>query len=248
MRNDFEQRHLVDGREVVHAHDALGHARVRGDLAERQRARVRRDDRAVAEHALEHLDHLVLHAELLEDRLHNQLAPAQPLPPVRVCICQPHDVAQLHVAGERAERAPLDLARQVRRHLRLAAREPRARRVLEHHAHTLGRAHLGNARAHQARAQHTHGGHARARRAERVLLARGLPEEEALQRRALGRDRERAEPLRLDDRALDVSALQARTHRRQDRGRRRVLPLRLLERGLLRHLEEEVAAGRRALE
>ena len=78
-----------------------------------------------------------------------------------------------------------ELAVEVLGDLRLAAAEARHVLVLEQHAVVLDRAHLGDARAHQPRAEHAYGAHRGGGLAVGVLLGGGLPEEEAAQRGGL---------------------------------------------------------------
>jgi hypothetical protein len=61
----------------VHADDALGVHRVLRDLPDRQRRRVGRDHRVLADDVLELLDHVALHREVLEDRLDDKVRAAE---------------------------------------------------------------------------------------------------------------------------------------------------------------------------
>ena len=92
VRDHLDELHLVDGREVVHAHHVLGPLRRLGDLPDGQRRRVGRDD-AVRRHDLLHtLNNAVLDADLLEDGLNHQVRLGKVPRPEGHVVRQPDEV------------------------------------------------------------------------------------------------------------------------------------------------------------
>ncbi len=71
--DDLEQRHLVDGAEVVHPDHVLGVLRRRGDLADGDRRGVGGDDHPLLALGLDLAHHGVLDGEVLEDGLDHEV-------------------------------------------------------------------------------------------------------------------------------------------------------------------------------
>ena len=72
--HDLHERHQRSRIEEVHAHDAFWRRRRRRDLRDGERRRVRREDRVGANDSLELSEELELRAEVLDDRLDDQIA------------------------------------------------------------------------------------------------------------------------------------------------------------------------------
>src|SRR5690606_33263683 len=75
--DDFQQRHLVDWREVVHADDVRGAGGRLGDAADGNGRGVGGEDGVFTAAGLDVLDHPMLEREILEDRLDHQVQLAE---------------------------------------------------------------------------------------------------------------------------------------------------------------------------
>ena len=78
--DDLDERHAVDRVEEVHADDVLGMLRVRGDVGDRDRRRVRGEDRARLLDAFELREDLPLDVDVLDDGLDHEVGAPEAAP------------------------------------------------------------------------------------------------------------------------------------------------------------------------
>mmetsp|Transcript_67338 Transcript_67338/g.179731 ORF Transcript_67338/g.179731 Transcript_67338/m.179731 type:complete len:249 (-) Transcript_67338:728-1474(-) len=190
------------------------------------------------------LDHAVLQLEVLKHRLNDQVRLPEVLPPVGHVVGQGHQAGHGHVFVEARHGPARHLALQVGLYLPLPALQRGQPHVLEQGAVSPRRhADLGDARAHEPRAQHRDGAHGPGVW-EGVLAQRRLAEENGGEPLALRRDGEVGEGVGL----LLVAALGGQRlcrHRGldevQDAQRRRVQAPAALHH-LRAHLREDVVA------
>mmetsp|Transcript_17427 Transcript_17427/g.70031 ORF Transcript_17427/g.70031 Transcript_17427/m.70031 type:complete len:228 (-) Transcript_17427:1007-1690(-) len=170
MRDDLEELHLRHGREVVHAEHAGGIRRdPLGDVSDRDGRGIRSEDALRAHELLDLAEHFVLELKLLEDGFddHVDVAAEPALVPLaqRFVVVIRRDPRQRRVLLELRQPLPRDFLLEVPRDIRFALEDALQVAILEHDGHALLGRHLRDARAHQARADHTH-------RRRRLLLFR----------------------------------------------------------------------------
>ncbi len=143
--NHLDERHQRHRVEEMHADDACGVRRRRGDARHRQRARVGRQDGVGNRHRVEAAERVALEVEILRDRLDHHLRHRQALehgrraePANRGHQSVIGQLALLHLAGQESADAihgPIGRA---------------GHRIVEQHLEPCLRGNLGNARAHRA--------------------------------------------------------------------------------------------------
>mmetsp|Transcript_4507 Transcript_4507/g.8741 ORF Transcript_4507/g.8741 Transcript_4507/m.8741 type:complete len:283 (-) Transcript_4507:193-1041(-) len=190
----------------------------------------------------------MLDTEVLEDGLDDEISLAKVCRPRGRRLGHPHYRCQEGVALVLGEPFLLELCVEVLCDLRLAARQAGHVLVLEQDAVVLHSRDLRDARAHQPRAQHADCLDGHRWRAETVLFAGGLPEEEAAQRRRLRRGGELTKLLALDLGALAMPRLQTGLGALENRHRRGILSLCLLGDAFCCLVEKHAPSHPRALE
>src|SRR6266850_7170223 len=244
--DDLQQRHPLDRREEVHPHHLVGALGAFGDEADRDRRGVRGEDR-VGRLALQVAQHRLLYGKILEHRLDHHVGGLHP-----AVVRGARDQRQPLLALPERKALALDGLVEKRGDLLEPAPERRIVLVLDPRRNAGFRRHVGDASAHQPRAQDPHLLHLprlyRGIVDAGVLLQRLRSEEDLYQPPRDVAYHQLAEERRLRAIALVGTLLHADPDRLQRPLRRRVVAMRLAQQRLAGLLEEDPAAHRVVLQ
>ncbi len=240
--DDLEQRHFVHRAEIMHPHDVLGAAGAGGDLRDGQRRGVRGEDGVGAGNRLDLGEHATLEGEVFEDRLDDDVGARE----ARV-VGRGRDPAEPPRPLGGRERAALQALVVETRDVLEAAGERFVVAVFEPHVEAGVARDVGDAGAHQPRAEHGHLRH-RPRRLAALFLERRRGEEEPHQPRRCLAHHQLAEGPRLDLARGGVAPGGVRLEHVENALDRGVVPEGLRERPRAGLPEEQGAAERVRLE
>ena len=154
--DDLHEQHLLHRREEVDADELLGPLRSLGEARDRQGRGVGGEDRVLRQRRLDLCDHLGLHLRVLEHRLDDEVAVRE-----RGIVRRRGDAGEQGVAVGGLGLAAVDLARDELVAMRLAGVGRLLVAVDQDDRHPGLRCDVGDARAHEAGADHADLGHLR---------------------------------------------------------------------------------------
>mmetsp|Transcript_29107 Transcript_29107/g.49980 ORF Transcript_29107/g.49980 Transcript_29107/m.49980 type:complete len:278 (-) Transcript_29107:160-993(-) len=198
MGDDFQQRHLGNRREVVHTDHALRSLGTLGDVRNGDGGSVGGEDGMGRQHLLHLLQHAVLHAQLLEDSLDDQVSSGEVLLPGRHIVVQRHQTSRGGAELRTGHALLLELVfHLVHNHLLTTAHALDVLVLQQHLVLAVVHRHLRNTSTHEARTQHSNLLHGLGGLAEVVLLHGGGAVEQTNQRSGLGGRSQLGEAARL---------------------------------------------------